>query len=51
MKKEDSTDKAYEVKKNKEKEASSPLKKGWKSKSSLRQAFILSEVFKRVDER
>ena len=28
----------------------SVLKKGWNSKSSIRQAFILSEVFRRYDE-
>lgn len=28
----------------------SPLHKGWNKKSSLRQAFILSEIFKRYDE-
>ncbi len=30
---------------------SSILQKGWSKNSSLKQAFILSEIFKRVDER
>lgn len=39
---------AYEVERKKE---NSLLKNTWKRKDSLKQAFILSEVLKKVDER
>ena len=41
-------DTSYEVEKKKEIPL---LQKTWKSKNSLKQAFILSEIVKRVDER
>lgn len=39
---------AYDIIKTKK---SSVLQPGWNQKSSLRQAFILSEVFKKIDDR
>ena len=39
---------SYEVERKKQ---HSFLKKGWQGKGSLKQAFILSEILKKVDER